>query len=506
MNIQTERLENHVARLTVAVEGDQWEQAKHKAARKLSQRYRIPGFRKGKAPYNVVLRFIGEAPIVESAIETLGNEIYKDVLKEADINPYTSGSIENFELEPQPTYTFTVPLQPEVELGNYRTVRLDFETPEVTDEQVNEAMQQLRQQHALVEDSTQPVAVNNRITVDVHSEFADDAPETTSSEESEESDTEDDEENTVPQKGDNFAHRHDAVMNLDPEREPLLPGFINAMVGANVNEEREFELTIPEDDEDYKGLGGRKVHFHITVKKVQVVTLPELNDDFAARATKDEDEPLTLLQLRVKLREDLQKEANRLAENNYANLVLDAITEQATVHYPEAMLDDRIHEMIDNFDAQLQRQGINLETYQKVMGITHEQLHEEYHDEAVASLKRSLVLGELLVKEDITLKDEDVQAEVEKTLAQFGEQAEAFRKFLDTPQQRSSIANSLLYDRIMSRLAQIGKGEAPDIEAVEATLSVVAEAPKTAETNAETVVTEESLSDAIDTNNVEQSE
>jgi trigger factor len=503
LNIQTERLENHVARLTVAVEGNQWEQAKQKAARQLSQRYRIPGFRKGKAPYNVVLRFIGEPSIVEAAIESLGNEIYKDVLKEADINPYTSGAIENFELEPQPTYTFTVPLQPEVELGDYRTVRVAFKAAEVTDDQVNDAMQELRQQNAVVEDSTQPVAAGNRITIDIHSEFADDAPEAAVAEE-EESDTEDDEEdkeNAIPQKGDNFAHRHDAVINLDPEREPLLPGFINAMVGANVDEEREFELTVPEDDENYKNIGGRKVQFHITVKKVQVVTLPELNDDFAARVTKDEDEPQTLLQLRVKLREDLQKEANRIAENAYANEVLDAIVIQATAHFPEAMLSDRIHEMIDNFDAQLQRQGINLETYQKVMGITHEQLHEQYHDEAVASLNRSLVLGELLVKEDVTLKDADIDAEIEKTLAQFGEQAEAFRKFLDTPQQRSSIANNLLYDRIMTRLAKIGKGES--LDEVE---DVQPEASNAQETIAEAVVTEESASDATDTDNVEESE
>jgi trigger factor len=254
----------------------------------------------------------------------------------------------------------------------------------------------------------------------------------------------------------------------------------------------------------YKNIGGRKVHFHITVKKVQVVTLPELNDEFAANVTKDDDEPSTLLQLRVKLREDLQTEANRLAESAYGNSVLDAMVEKATVHFPEAMLVDRIHELIANFDTQLQRQGINLETYQKVMGITHEQLHEQYHDEAVASLNRSLVLGELLVKENIILREEDIEAEIEKTLAQFGEQAEVFRKFLDTPQQRSSIANSLLYERIMSRLAKIGKGEsleAEDAEAATIRAETVAE-----EASAEAVVTEASVSDATEADNVEESE
>jgi trigger factor len=103
LNIQTEKLDNHVARLTVEIEEKLWEQAKQKAARNLSKRYRIPGFRKGKAPYSVILRYVGEAPITQSAIESLGNELYKDVLKQSDIDPYTSGSLEDFKLEPKPT-------------------------------------------------------------------------------------------------------------------------------------------------------------------------------------------------------------------------------------------------------------------------------------------------------------------------------------------------------------------------------------------------------------------
>jgi trigger factor len=457
LNIQTEKLDNHVARLTVEIEEKQWEQAKQKAARNLSKRYRIPGFRKGKAPYSVILRYVGEAPITQSAIESLGNELYKDVLKESDIDPYTSGSLEDFKLEPKPTYIFTVPLQPEVTLSDYRAIRLEIEMPEITDEQVDKAMREIRQAQALVEDSIQPVRAGNRVTLDIHSEFADEAPEREEGEE-------DDENDETPAKGDNYIHRHDAVINLDPETEPILPGFIDALVGAVVDEEREFELTIPDNAEDYENVAGRKVHFAITVKKVQSVTLPELNDDFAARVTEDEDEPLTLLQLRLRVRENMQAEANQQAETAYANRVLEKIVEEATLHFPEVMVDDRIHEMIHDLDTQLKQQGMSLESYQKVMGVTHEQLHENYHDDAVASLERTLVLGELMTAEGVTVTDEDVRREIEQTLLQFGGQAEAFRQYLDTPQQRRNIANNILYERIMQRLAKIGKGEPLDVE------------------------------------------
>lgn len=466
MNIQTERLDNHIARLTVEVDESIWEEAKQKAARDLAKRYRIPGFRKGKAPYSVVLRYLGEAPIMESAIERLGNDVYKDVLKQAEINPYAAGSMEDFKLEPKPTYIFTVPLQPEAELGDYRAVRLEYVEPTVTDEQVNQELRRLQQSEAVVEDSVNPVRVGDRVTVDIHSEFVDDAPESAA-----------DAENPPPPKGAEFVHHHDAVLNLDPQIEPVLPGFIDAMVGAVAGEEREFELTVPADNEDYKDIAGRKVHFHATAKKVQNVTLPELTDDLAARITQDEDEPLTLLQLRIRARQNLQEDANRKAHDEYGNRVLDKIAEQATVAFPDAMVDDRIHEMIHDFDKSLRQQGITLETYQKVMGVTHEQLHEEYHDSAISSLKRSLVMGELMNAEGIQVRDEDVTAEIEKTLSQFGEQAASFRKFLDTPQQRQNIATNILYERMMKRLAKIGKGEPLDEDEPTTSPTEAGEAP-----------------------------
>lgn len=453
LNIQTERLENHTVRFTVEIEPNKWEQAKKKAARELSKRYRIPGFRKGKAPYKIVVRHIGEEPIVEDAMETLGNDVYKNVLEQSEFEPYAPGTIENFELDPQPTYTFTVPLQPEITLGDYRETRLDYETPEVTDEDLEQAMSELRQREALVEDSEHPIQSGDRVTVDIHSEFTDGLEE----------DDEDAEEG-VPPKGASFIHEHDAEINLDPENEPILPGLIDALLGANVEEDVEFELTIPEDNENYKEVAGRKVQFNMTIKKAQNVTLPEMDDDFAARLTENEDEPLTLLEYRVRVRENLQTESEKQAENAYGNKVLDSIVEQAEISYHELMITDRIHDMIKEFDGMLRQQGMTLESYQEATGITHEQLHEQYHDDAIESLERTLVLGEILNQEEIKLSAEDIEAEIEKTLSQFGEQAEVFRQFFDTPEQRQSIANNLLYQKIMDRLAKIGKGESLEEE------------------------------------------
>jgi trigger factor len=449
LNIQTERLENHTARLTVEVDASEWEQAKKDAAAELSKKYRIPGFRQGKAPYNVIARFLGEATILDAAVDTFGKALYPKALEESKVEPIAAGTIEDFKPEPTPTFTYTVPLAPEIDLGDYRSVREDYEKTEVTEEDVDKTMRNMLQREAVVTDSEDAIKVGDRVTVDIHSDFVDGPEE----------DEEGVDEN-VPRKGDSFTHEHDAELNLDPENEPILPGFINGLVGKKAGEDAEFELEVPADSTNFiEAVRGRKVHFNLEIKKVQSVALPELNDEFAAKVTEKESEPLNLEKLRERTKEELQKEMERIADNNYANKVLDKIVEQAKLSYHESMVHDRIHEMIEELDGNLRQQGVTLETYQKVTGITHEQLHEQYHENAEKSLSRSLVLGEVLVKEGVSITDDEISAEINKTLADFGENAEQFRHFFDTPQQRNRIANSMVYDRLMARLAKIGKGE-----------------------------------------------
>src|SRR5436190_1508775 len=168
LNIQTERIENHNARFTVTLEPSQLEQAKQQSARKLSQKYNIPGFRKGKAPYNIVLRFFGEASILEDAIEILGNDVYKQALDESGIAPYAPGQLENFEAEPEPKFTFVVPLQPTVDLGEYRSLRKEFIEPAVEDAQVDKALRQIQEDQALNEESSKPVEIGNRVTMELY--------------------------------------------------------------------------------------------------------------------------------------------------------------------------------------------------------------------------------------------------------------------------------------------------------------------------------------------------
>jgi trigger factor len=445
LNIQTERIENHSARLTVEVDNERLEKAKQSAARKIATRVNIPGFRKGKAPYRILVSYVGEAAILEEAVETLGNEIYKEALDGSKVDPYGPGALEDFKLEPAPTFQFTVPLQPEVNLGAYRDVRMDFTPASVEDKAVDVAMKQLLNQEAVVEESTRPVELGNRITVDIHSHFVGDPEEGQGG----------------GKDGEEVIHQHDAAINLDAADEPLAPGFAEAMVGANVGEEKEVEVTYPDDKEKYEELAGRKVEFHVTVKKIENVTLPTLNDEFAARVTAKEEKQLTLLELRIRMREELEKAAEDRAKSEYARKALEKIVEGAEVAYPEAMLQDQIEDMLESLDRNLRQQGVTLKDYMKITGKSRESLGDDYRDNATNTLRRSLVLREVLRQEELDVTEDQVQREIDRLVAPFGEQGALYRSLFDRPDMVSNLRNDLLTQQTYDRIAAIARGEDP---------------------------------------------
>ena len=185
MNIQTERLEDQTARVTVEIDAERLDAAKHKAAQQISRKVNIPGFRKGKVPYRVLLNYVGEGAILEDAVELLSQEVYREVLPETGLEPYGPGVLTEVKSEEAtPTFIYVVPLQPTVDLSDYRSVRIPYDLPETTDEAVNRAMKNLQEQNAVVEESHQAVVLGNRVTLDLHSFILDDHEEEENAEES----------------------------------------------------------------------------------------------------------------------------------------------------------------------------------------------------------------------------------------------------------------------------------------------------------------------------------
>jgi len=472
LNLQTERIENHRAQFTIEIEPDQLEDAKRQAARKISRQVRIKGFRKGKAPYRLVLQYVGESAVLEEACDALGDKLYKQALEESEVLPYGPGAFEDFKLEPAPTFVFSVPLQPEVDLKNYLDVRLDYTEPEVTAGDIEAALKQMQMQRVEVVDQDVEVAgFGHRVTIAVDSEFVDgDPPEEAEAIVTEDALTADVDESDeavdeasapyVPKKGDTFVKDDNTQIILDPNEDPFIHGFVGNLIGVERGSDVEFELTIPDDDAE-ETIIGRRVSFIVTIKDIEAIAIPELDDDFARTVSRERgDEEQDLAGLRQSLRDDLIRTELENAHSEYSASVLREIVEGAQIEYPELMLTEQIDGMISEFEANLKQQRLSLDEYLRLTNSSRDDLREQYRESAEQSLRQSLVLRELVSAREIDIDDAQIEARIESVIAAYGSSPE-IRKLFDTPQMRGNIGNELLMSHLNTHLLAIGTGQDP---------------------------------------------
>jgi trigger factor len=500
LNIQTERLEDQTARVTVEIDSQRLDNAKQKAAQQISRKVNIPGFRKGKVPYRVLVNYVGEPAITEEAVELLGQEVYREMLPQTGLDPYGPGTLTDIKAEDAtPTFIYIIPLQPSVDLAGYRSVQVPYEAPETTDENVDRALKNMQEEEAVVEASTKPAAAGDRITVDLHSyiigeheevaegaeEAADDAEAEVVAEEAAETEAHDhshdehdhdhDHEHDHDhddhghgriqgEDGTPYIHEHDMQLMLDEDDEPT-PGFSEAMLGTTPGDTRTFVLTFPDDAEKFQDMAGKTVKYYVDTKKVEALTLPELTDEFAARVTKDEEKPLTLLELRMRVRENLTSRMDENYRNEYVRKALDQIVEGATIKFPEAMVADQVDTFLKDLDQRLRQQGLTLQDYMKITQKTNEDLYNDYRENAEQTVRRSLALREIAEVEKLVVTEAQIDAQIEKILEQFGEdQRDTIRQmFTQQANMRDSVRSDLLRDAVLDRILVIAKGEAPAI-------------------------------------------
>ncbi len=494
MKLQTERIDNHRAQFTIEIEAEQLEDAKRKAARKISRQVRIKGFRKGKAPYRLVAQHVGEGAILEEALEDLGDILYKQALEESEVLPYGPGAFDDFTLEPAPTFVFSVPLQPEVDLKEYQNIRVDFEEPEVTADDIEKALKQMQLRGIeILDDNVEVAAAGNRVTIAVESEFVDgespdDAIEVDPSPQDRDPLTDDDDGEDeaeassapyIPKKGDTFVNDENAIIILDPNEDPFTHGFVERLIGVELGSDVEFELTIPDDDAD-ETIIGRCVQFLVTLKNIEAIAIPELDDDFARLVCRNRgDEELDLLGLRAATQEELERSAEAEAKSQYSGKVLQQIVQGAAIDYPDMMLEEHIDDMIGDFERNLAQQRIKLEDYYRLTNSSKDDLREQHRDGAIQSLRQTLVLRQIVRAQDIEVSEDDIALRLDAVIAGYGSSPE-IRKLFDTPQMRGNIRNELVMNHINEHLVAIGRGDDP-VVAIEAMRSRMKEEVQRAE-------------------------
>lgn len=444
MKIEKTLLDDHQVQLTVEVDGETFDSSKRRAARKISRDHKVPGFRPGKAPYNVVVRQFGEGAVIEEALEFLVDDIYPKLLEGEEITPYGPGTLKEVKKLDPPELAFVIPLAPSVELGDYRSIRLEYTQPEVTDENVQGAIDNLLEREAKSEVVDRPSAVGDRVFITLHGhEQGDEAKKLVVD-----------------------LHRTPVVIepeDADTSTEWPFPGFSHALAGLEKGATKEFTHAFPEDYDRDEEVKGKTIDFHVTIEEVRTRELPELNDDFAKTIGEYE----TVDDLREDARKQLEATTRDNYDEDYRRRALEQIVAGASFKFPPQMLDDELDEMVNRFKQRIGNEGWDLETYLKMNDKDEAALREEFREAAESRIRRGLAVLEIANLESIQVMEREVQQEVQRTVdfVNSAFEPQRRREILNEDFLRGLVSSAMrdaLTERTLARVAAIARGEAEE--------------------------------------------
>lgn len=418
--------------LTIEVPQERLEGALDSAYRRLARRAKIPGFRPGKAPRALVERHYGREALVDEALDRLVPEVYREAVQsDEEIEPIGLPRLEVETVEPL-VVKATIPVKPTVELGDYRSVRVERPQVEVDPERVERVLEDLRRRYATLEPVDRPVQWGDVVRADLRAEAS----------------------------GRTIVDEEDVEFKLIEGRVVSLPGLAERIVGATKGSTLEFDLTIPDDIADER-LAGKPAHYRVAINEVKQEILPDLNDDFAREV--GEGFP-SLQALRERIEADIRAGEEARAEREYQDRILDELLKRATIEYPPVLLDREMDHLIrDHLGHDVERS--DFQRYLQRIGKTEEQFLAELRPIADDRVRRSLVLTAVAEAERIEVSDGEIDAEIERLAASSGADPAELRRMFDNEGGLRSVRNSLLTRKTLDRLMAIASGQAEPVTA-----------------------------------------
>lgn len=449
MNIVQTPREDHQVELLVDIEPEKLEAARRRAARKIAEKGKIPGFRPGKAPYEVVRRAYGDSAINEEAIELLVDEVYPQLLDESGIEPAAPGSLQNIVSLDPPQFKFLVPMQPTVTLGDYRSVRREYTWQAPSEKEVNEQIDNLRRMYGKTETVERPAEKDDYMSVDITAR---------------DSKAEEGAEPLLNRTGYALVVGREAKDDEFP-----FSGFGQKMIGLKANDETSLKHKFAKDASD-ENFAGKTVLFELKVRAVRAVTLPELDDEFAKKTGMGE----TLEDLRRQMRENLEKESRDEYDDKFFTELLDEIKASAVIKYPPQVLEHETEHVLTDLKRRLAEQGADFDTYLRIRETTLEKFtEEEAHPTAIKRLERGLVMDEIARLEKLQPDEKIVAEAFQQRWASLAAYDQEFAKLTQNGTRASKelinavvsdAAGSVMTRMVLERLKQIAAGEAPSLE------------------------------------------
>ncbi|NGP45511.1 trigger factor [Bacillaceae bacterium SIJ1] len=401
MSVKWEKKEGNEGVLTVEVDAETFNKALDGAFKKVVKTVQLPGFRKGRVPRSLFEKRFGVEALYQDAVDIVLPDAYANAVDEAGIFPVDRPEIDIEEIEKDKPLVFTakVTVKPEVELGEYKGLEVPEESTEVTSEDVDTELQQMqdRQAELVVKEEGQ---VENGDTAVIDFEgFVD---------------------------GVAFEGGQAENYSLEIGSGSFIPGFEEQLVGVKAGDEKDVEVTFPEEYHA-EDLAGKKAVFKVKLHEIKQKELPELDDEFA----KDVDEEVdTLAELKEKTEKRLKETKETNAENAKRDTLVEKATENATITIPDAMIDSELDRMKREFEQRLQMQGMTLDMYFQFSGQDEDALKEQMKGDAEQRVKTNLTLEAIAEAEGIAAAEEEVQAELDKMAEMYQTSADNLKQML----------------------------------------------------------------------------
>ena len=424
MNVTAEKKDQQVV-LEVTVPAEDLAKAYDKAAKKVAQKANIPGFRKGKAPLKVLERAVGKDYILQEAGEAIISETLPKALEEQNIDIVARPEIEDMKLElgQDVVYKAAVTPKPEVELGEYKGIQIEKFSTEVSDEDVQQQLVSMLDRQADMVEAEEGAAVENGnfITLDFKG--------------------------TVD--GVAFQGGESKDYPLEVGSNSFIPGFEEQLVGMKVGEEKDVNVTFPEEYHSEE-LKGKAAVFACKVNSIKKKVLPALDDEFAKKASTFQ----TLDELKADLRQKLEKSAASRAESNKREAALAKVCENAKVDIPAVMIENRVESMIQQMALNLESQGMKLEQYLQYAGMDITKLRENYKASAENNVKLDLVLEAVAKAEGVKVEAEDLDKEIEAMAVSYGTTPAQVKKIIAEQGRLLDLTNTVLRRKTAQMLVE----------------------------------------------------
>lgn len=387
MNVKSvEKKEHSVVVLEVEVGSEEFEAALEKAYRKKKNSLNVPGFRKGKAPRKVIEAMYGASVFYEDAVNEVYPEAYDAAIRQEKLEAVSYPEMEIVDIGKEGfTFKASVTVVPDVKLGQYKGLSAVRPAVEVTEEDIEKEMQPLIDRASRIEAVSRPAAEGDTVVIDFEG-F----------------------DNGVP-----FEGGKGEKYNLTIGSGSFVPGFEEQVAGMSADEEKDIDITFPEDY--HKELAGKQVVFHVKVHEVKEKKLPEIDDEFA----KDVSEFETLQELRDSLKNKILERKTAEADSVFENNLVDMVAEGMEVEVPQIMVDMQSERMLNDFARQIGGQGIQFQDYLNAIGMNFEQVKQQTDEAALSQVRRELALNAVVKAENIEVSEEEIEAEYEKMAKQY---------------------------------------------------------------------------------------